>query len=121
MPPWHKSVLVVKVEAVLENRFFWSALRYLGNYSNGGKTLEFLSSFLLRSAPLEMRRARQEFFPVKAGKGTLMSRLEAETGLHLMWAGPSFFLSSGDRYLGELLELQQGCEGPVRFQEGSCD
>ena len=29
-----------------------------------------------------------------------------------MWAGLSCFLSSGDGYVGELLELQQGCEGP---------
>ena len=37
---------------------------------------------------------------------------EAETGLLCMWAGLSRFLSSGDGYVGELLELQQGCEGP---------
>ena len=30
---------------------------------------------------------------------------EAETGLRWMWAGLSCFLSSGDRYVGELLEL----------------
>jgi len=35
-----------------------------------------------------------------------------ETGLLWMWAGLSCFLSSGDGYVGELLELQQGCEGP---------
>ena len=29
-----------------------------------------------------------------------------------MWAGLSCFLSSGDGYVGELLELQQGCEDP---------
>ena len=39
-----------------------------------------------------------------------------------MWAGLSCFLSSGDGYVGELLELQQGCEGPfevpdVRFEQ----
>ena len=34
-----------------------------------------------------------------------------------MWAGLSCFLSSGDGYVGELLELQQGCEGPFsKFQ-----
>ena len=39
-----------------------------------------------------------------------------------MWAGLSSFLSSGDGDVGELLELQQGCEDPlevpgVRFDE----
>ena len=33
-------------------------------------------------------------------------------GLLWMWVGLSCFLSSGDRYVRELLELQQGCEGP---------
>ena len=33
-------------------------------------------------------------------------------GLLWMWAGLSGFLSSGDGYVGELLELQQGREGP---------
>ena len=38
-------------------------------------------------------------------------------GLLWMKAGLSCFLSSGDGYIGELLELQQGCEGPFsKFQ-----
>ena len=59
-----------------------------------------------------MRQERREFFPENAGKGTRLSSKEAETGLLWMWAGLSCFLSSGDGYVGELLELQQGCEGP---------
>ena len=88
----------------------------MGDSGNGGKTLEFLSPFLWRSSPLEMRRERQKFFPDHAGKGSLLSSYEAETGLLWMWAGLSCFVSSGDGYVGELLELQQGCEGPF----GSC-
>ena len=52
-----------------------------------------------------MRRERREFFPDHAGKGSLISSYEAETGLLWMWAGLSCFLSSGDGYVGELLEL----------------
>ena len=59
-----------------------------------------------------MRQERREFFPENAGKGTRLSSKEAETGLLWMWAGLSCFLSSGDGYIGELLELQLGCEGP---------
>ena len=59
-----------------------------------------------------MQRERGEFFPHLAGKGSLLSSSEAETGLLWMWAGLSCFLSSLDGYVGELLELQQGCEGP---------
>ena len=98
--------------------FLWNGLRHLGDGWNGGITLEFLSPFLLRAPPLEMRRARREFFPDKAGKGSLISSYEAETGLLWMWAEPSCFLSSGDGYVGELLELQQGCEGPFRSSRG---
>ena len=69
-------------------------------------TLEYLSPFLRRAPPLEMRRERREFFPDQAGKGSLISSYEVETGLLWMWAGPSGFLSSGDGYVGELLELK---------------
>ena len=38
-----------------------------------------------------------------------------------MWAGLSCFLSSGDGYVGELLELQQGCEEPFGSPGVRCD
>ena len=65
-----------------------------------------------------MRRNHREFFPDHAGKGYLLSSKEAETGLLWMWAGLSCFLSSGDGYVGDLLELQQGCEGPFGNSRG---
>ena len=74
--------------------------------------------FVLGTPPLEMRRERWEFFPDKAGKGSLISSYEMETGLLLMLVGSSFFLSSGDGYVGELRELQQGCEGPFQSSRG---
>ena len=54
----------------------------------------------------------------KAGNGTLISSYEVETGLLFMLAGPLVILSSGDGYVGELLELQQGCEGPFPSSSG---
>ena len=59
-----------------------------------------------------MRRERRDFFPDHAWKGSLLSSYETETGLLWMWADLSCFLSSGIGYVGELPELQQGCEGP---------
>ena len=38
-----------------------------------------------------------------------------------MWAGLSCFLSSGDGYVGDLLELQQGCKGPLEVPEVRCE
>ena len=114
-PTCHRGVsgsLASKSRQCRENRFPWNGVRHLGDAGNGGTTLEFLSPFLGRAPPLEMRRERGEFFPHHAGKGCLLSSWESETGLLWMWAGLSCFLSSGDGYVGELLDLQQGCEGP---------
>ena len=93
-------------------------MRHLGDSGNGGTTLEFLLPFLGRAPPLEMRQERREFFPIHAGLGYLLSSEEAEMGLLWMWAGLSCFLSSGDGHVGELLELQQGCEGPFGSYKG---
>ena len=38
-----------------------------------------------------------------------------------MWAGLSCFLSSGDGYVGELLELQQRWKDPLEVPEVRCD
>ena len=38
-----------------------------------------------------------------------------------MWAGLSCFLSNGAGYVGELLELQQGCEEPFESSLGYVD
>ena len=112
VPQWCESILGLKVESVRGNRFPWNRLKHLGDSENGGMSLEFLSPFLWRTPPLEMRRERREFFPDLAGKGSLLSSYEAETGLLWMWAELSCFLLSGDGYVGELLDLPQGCEGP---------
>ena len=68
-----------------------------------------------------MQPEHGEFFPDHAGKGSLLLSYEAETGLLWMWAGLSCFLSSGEGYVGELLELQQGCEGPFGSSRGQVD
>ena len=60
---------VVLVDPRLESRgSAGNGLRQLGHSGNGGQTLEFLSTFLWRAPPLEMRRERREFFPDHAGK-----------------------------------------------------
>ena len=73
VPPWCESILGVKVEAVqgIQVSLVWTETS--GGLWNGGTTLEFLSPFLLRAPPLEMRRKHREFFPDHAGKGSLLS------------------------------------------------
>ena len=82
---------------------------------------EFLSTFPLRTTPLEMRRECREFFPDEAEKGTLTSSYKADTGILLMLAGPSAFLSNEDGYIREIFEVQQWCEDPLEVEEGRCD
>ena len=110
--PWCESILGLKVEAVLGKQVSLEWTEKSGGLWECGRTLEFLSPFLWRAPPLEMRRERWEFFPNNAGKGSLLSSNEAGTGLLWMWAELSCFLSSGDGNVAELLELQKGCEGP---------
>ena len=73
VPPWCESIFSLKVEAVQVLQVPWNGLRHMGDSGNGGMTLEFLSPFLWRGPPLEMRRERREFFPNNAGKGSLLS------------------------------------------------
>ena len=75
---------------------------------NGGTTLEFLSPFLWRALPLEIRAEWRVLFPDQAGKGSLISSFDTKTASPLDVGGTLVFLSSGDGYVGELLELQQG-------------
>ena len=110
MPPLYESILGLKIEAVQGKLVSLEWTEHLGHSGNGGTTLEFLSPFLWRAPPLEMRRERQEYLPDHGGKGSLLWNYEAETGLLWMWAGLSCFLSRGNGYVEELLELQQGCE-----------
>ena len=73
VPPWCESILGLKVEAMQGKQVCLNGLRHLGDSGNGGTTLEFLSPFLWRAPPLEMRRERREFFPYHAGTGSRLS------------------------------------------------
>ena len=78
-------------------------------------------AFPLETAPLEMRRECPEFFPDQAANGSLMLSYEAETGLLWMWAGPSCFLSRGDKYVGNFLSCSKGVKELLKVPELRCD
>ena len=73
VPPWCESILGLKVEAAQGKQVSLKWTETSGVSGNGGTTLEFLSSFLWRAPPLEVRRERREFFRENAGKGSLLS------------------------------------------------
>ena len=112
VPPCCESILGLKVETVQGKQVSLEWTETSGGFWECASILEFLSPFLWRAPPLEMLRERRGFVPIHAGKGSLLSSYEGETWLLWMWAGLSCFLSSGDGYLGERVELHQGCEGP---------
>ena len=68
-----------------------------------------------------MGRERREFFPDHAGKGSLLSSYEADTGLLWMWAGLSCFLSNGDGMSGNYLSCSKGVKDPLEVSEVRCD
>ena len=73
LAPWWESILGLKVEAVQGRQVSLEWTETSLGSGNGDTTLEFLSPFLWRAPPLEMRRQRGEFFPHDAGKGSLLS------------------------------------------------
>ena len=64
-----------------------------------------------------MRRERREFFPDHAEKGSLLSHLEADTGLLWMWAGIACFLSMETRMSGNFLSCSKGVKDPLEVPE----
>ena len=71
--PWCESILGLKVEAVQGKQVSLDWTETSGGLWECGTTLEFLSPFLWRAPPLEMRREHREFFPNQAGKGSVLS------------------------------------------------
>ena len=63
-----------------------------------------------------MRRECREFFPDHAGKGSLLSSYQAETGLLLMWAGLSCFLSEETGMSGNFLSCSKDVKDLCKLQ-----
>ena len=68
VPPWCESNLGLKVEAVQGKQVSLEWTETSGVSGNVGTTLEFLSPFLWRAPPLEVRRERGNSFTTTQGK-----------------------------------------------------
>ena len=73
VPLWCESIHGMKVEIVQGKQVPLEWTVTSRGLLDGDTTLEFLSTFLWRVRPLEMRRERREFFPNEAGKLSLIS------------------------------------------------
>ena len=121
MPPWCDSIRSLKFEAVQGKQVSLEWIEIFGGLWEWWHDPGVPLAFSVESASSLDATEHWEFYPEHSGEGSLLSSLEAETGLLWMWAGLSCFLTSKDGYVDELLELQQGCEGPLEVQEVRCD
>ena len=64
---------------------------------------------------------RQEIFHEHAGKGSLLSSYEAETGLLWMWAGLWCFVSMETGKSGNFLNCSKAVKDPLEVSEVRCD
>ena len=118
MPLWCESILGLKVEAVQGKQVCLEWTETSGGLWELWHDLGVPLAFPVESASsrdatgtqgILSRPRRERIPPLELGGGT---------GLLWMWVGLSYFLSSGDGYVGEILELQQGCEGPIGSSRG---
>ena len=111
-PTCHRGVSrssVRKSRQCRENRIPWNGLRHLGDSGNGARPwsssrLSCGERLFLRcdgTPGILCRACRERIPPLEPGCGN---------GAPLDVAGLSGFLSSGDGHVGELVEMQQGCE-----------
>ena len=120
VPLWYESILGLKVEAVQGIQVSLEWTENLGDSGNGGTTLEFLSLFLWRAHPLEMRWERREFFPDHAGKdqsSRAMRRNQGSSG----WGRDSRASSRVETGMsGNFLSCSKGVKDPLEVPEVRC-
>ena len=118
VPLWCELILGLKFEAVQGKQVSLEWTETSGELWEWWHDPGFPLAFPVENASCSDARECQESFPDDTGRESILSSYEAETGLLWMWAGLSCFLSSEDGYVGELLELQQGCEVPFGSSRG---
>ena len=121
VPPWCESILGLKVEAVQGKQVSLQWPEKSGGLWEWGLILEFLSSFLWRAPPLEMRRERRKFFHDHAGKGSLLSSYEAETGLLWMWADSRTSSRVKTGMSGNFFSCSKGVKDHLEVPDVRCD
>ena len=88
----------------------------------GSMTPEFLSSFKLRPAPLEVWQEHWYIFPNESGKWTLTSRWGRKIGALLeLWQDPRYSSRAETGMSGNFLSCIKGVKDPLEAQEGKWD
>ena len=121
VPPWCESILGMKSRQCRENSFPWNGLRHLGDSGNGGTTLEFLSPFLRRPPPLEMRRECRQFFPNHAGKDPSSRAKRRKRGSSGCGRDSRASSRVETGMSGNFLSCSKGVKDPLEVPEVRCD
>ena len=121
VPPLCESILGLKVEAVQGKQVSLEWTETSGGLWEYGTTLEFLSPFLWRAPPLEMRREGREFFPDHAGKDPSSRARRRNRGSS--GCGRESRASSGveSGMSGNFLSCSKGVKDPLEVPEVRCD
>ena len=123
-PMCHRGVSrssALKSRQCRENMFPWNGLRHLGDSGNGGTTLEFLSPFLWRAPPLEMRRKGREFFPYLAGKDPSSRARRRKWGSSGCGRDSRVYSRVEKGMLGNFLSCSTGVKDPLEVPDIRCD
>ncbi|KAI4558045.1 hypothetical protein MJG53_018798 [Ovis ammon polii x Ovis aries] len=111
---WWESILSLNVKAVQGKQVPLEWTDISGDSWNGGTTLEFLSPFLWRAPPLEMRRNAGKSFPTKQGKDLSSRARRRKRGSPGCVRDPR----ASSRVEIGALDLRRGPQGPALVASG---
>ena len=121
VPLWCESILGLKVEAVPGIQVPWNGLRHLGDSGNGGRYLEFISLFLWRAPPLEMRREPGNSFPTTQGKDPSSRARRRKRGSSECGRDSRASSRVETGMSGNFLSCSKGVKDPLKVPEVRCD
>ena len=121
VPPWCESILGLKVEAVQGKHVSLEWTETSGGLWECVTTLEFLSPFLWRAPPLEMRPERREFFPDHAGKDPSSQARRRKRGSSGCGRDSRASSRVETGMSGNFLSCSTGVKDPLEVRDLRCD
>ena len=113
--PWLES----RGSAGKQVSLLWT--EHLGDSGNGGTTLEFLSPFLWRAPPLEMRRNAGNSFPTTQGKDPSSRARRRKRGSSGCGRDSRASSRVETGMSGNFLSCSKGVKDPLEVPEVRCD
>ena len=120
VPPWCESIFGLKVEEVQGKQVSLEWTETSWGLWECGTTLEFLSPFLWRAPPLEMRWKRREFFPEHTLKGSLRRARRRTRGSSGCGQNSRASSRVETGMSGNLLSCSKGVKDPLDVLEARC-